>query len=433
MKRTRRVNLPLIEVFLISLAVHAIVLFVLGGITIYRSYVAQAFDFEPPPQELAKPSQHEEVQVRLNQQQRQTRQPRRVIQARSVGDMNIPTVDVRMPNVDTRVVVAVGGGRTTVASELGRGGIGFEGTTIDLLGVRAKGERIVFIIDTSRYMMEDQKGGMRAYEIIKEEMVDIVKNLGPATLFNVILYEYRARVTTFRPELVPATPTNKEAFTRWIEPLNADHSSLGARIGDVYELKAPFPPIGDEIQFEWRAFHAAMEMQVDTIFFVGGSWNDRMRRPYPEDYDREAYRRAQGWNEEKQQAWDAAVQRARDWLERENAERARRGMAPMVVQFIHTVVRNNLNDRTPAPPDRPHEYWELDDMMSHFRRLAIQLYPGEANRPPAFHLILFRGKDEGWTREQDRQVRSFVQRNRGSHRVLEGLEAIEAVTGRRQP
>lgn len=431
MKRKRRVNLPLIEVFLISLAVHAMVLFVLGGITIYRSYVTEAVDFAPPPPEPSPPSQQQEVQLRLDQQQRQTRQPRRVIQARRVGDMNMPAVDVRLPNLDSRVVMTIGGGRTSVTTDLGRGGIGFEGTTVDFIGIRAKGERIVFIIDTSRYMMEDQKGGMRAYEIIKEEMVDIVKNLGPATLFNVILYEYRARVTAFRPELVAATPTHKEAFVRWIEPLNADFSNLGARIGDVYELQAPFPPIGDEIQFEWRAFHAAMEMQVDTVFFVGGSWNERMMRPYPEDYDREAYRRSQGWDEEKQKAWEAAVQRARDWLDRENAERAKRGMEPMVVQFIHTVVRNNLNDSTPAPPDRPREYWELDDLMSHFRRLAIQLYPGEANRPPSFNLILFRGKDEGWTREQENQVRGFVQRNRGTHRVLEGLEAIETVTGRR--
>ncbi len=429
--RRRRINLPLIEVFLISLAVHAIILFLLGGWTVYRSYVAEAVDFAAPPQERVEPTQNKEVQLRLDRQQRQTNQPRRVIQARGVGDLNVPTVDVHLPNMETRVTMNVGGARGSVAGSFNRGDIGFGVSDVTFIGLRQSGERIAFIIDTSRSMMEDQKGGMRAYEIIKEEMERIVNDLGPATLFNVILYEYPRRVTAFRPTMIPATPTNKQAFANWIKPLNADYNSLGARIGDVYELQAPFPPIGDEIQFEWRAFHAAMEMQVDTIFFVGGSWNERMMRPYPDDLDREAYRRAQGWNEEKQKAWQDAVQRARDWLERENKARAERGMEPMVVQFIHRVVRDNLNDRTPAPPDPPREYWELDDLMNHFRRLAIQLYPGERNRPPSFNLVLFRGKDEGWTREQERQVRAFVQRNRGSHRILEGLEQIETVTGRR--
>lgn len=430
MPRKRKINLPLIEVFLISLAVHALILFALGGLTIYRSMMHSAVDFESaPPPERVQPQQ-QQVQVRMQQQQRQSSRPRQTMTVQNVSDMNVPQVEVQVPAMSSRIATPMGGTRGTVASNLGSGRIGMEKSSVNFFGIQSEGERVTFIIDASRYMMEDRKGGMHAYRIVKEEIIEMVNKLEPATLFNVLLYEYGNRVTAFRPAMVPANTPNKKAFAEWLRPLNEDPDNLGARIGESYSIQQPMEPILGGLSRHWRAFHAAMELQTDAIFFITGGWSNRLQQPLPENFDLAEWRRRQGWNEEKAAAYSAAIQRARDWLERENKAREARGMPPMVVQHIHSVLRNQLNDDTPAAPNPPRNFWEQDDLMRYFRRLGQFLYPGERNPSPEINVIIFRGKDEGWTDSDDQQVRDFVRRNRGTHRVLEGLEGVQAVTGR---
>lgn len=430
MPRKRKINLPLIEVFLISLAFHVLVLFALGGLTIYRSMMHSAVDFESaPPPERVQPQQ-QQVQVRMQQQQRQSSRPRQTMTVQNVSDMNVPQVEVQVPAMSSRIATPMGGTRGTVASNLGSGRIGLEKSSVNFFGIKSEGERVTFIIDASRYMMQDEKGGMNAYRIVKEEIIEMIDNLAPATLFNVILYEYSNRVTVFRPTMVPATTPNKQAFAEWLRPLNEDPENLGARIGEPYSIQQPFEPILGSISRHWRAFHAAMELQTDAIFFITGGWSNRLLQPYPEGFDVAEWRRKQGWNEEKAQAYTDAIQRARDWLEKENKAREAKGMPPMVVQHIHSVLRNNLNDDTPSAPNPPRSFWEEDDLMRYFQRLGRFLYPGERNPSPEMNVIVFRGKDEPWTEAQDTQVSNFVRRNRGTHRVLEGLEGVQAVTGR---
>ena len=51
---------------------------------------------------------------------------------------------------------------------------------------KSKSERILFIIDSSRGMLTDEKGGLNGYKVIRQ-VTELISNLAPGTLFNVIL------------------------------------------------------------------------------------------------------------------------------------------------------------------------------------------------------------------------------------------------------
>lgn len=433
MPRKRKVNMPLIEVLLISAAFHLLVIFAFGGYIIYQGLTAQDVTFTaPPPAPTKTKPKIEQAQVRVQQTQRNSSsRPRQTLTARSVSTINVPQVQVQVPTVEVRVAAAVGGARGNVATNLGTGRIGMDISKVNFFDIKSEGERVTFIIDVSRYMMEDQKGGMNAYRIVKEEIINIVNGLNPSTLFNVILYDYPNTITVFKPEMIPASTPNKEAFAAWLRPLNEDPSKLGATIGTGYKIQQPFEPILNGISRRWKAIQAAFEMKTDAVFFITGGWEPRLLQPYPEGFDIREWRAKNGWTDEKQKAWEDAVKRARDWLEAENKARAAKGMPPKVVQHIITVMRQDLKDNTPAPIEPRRQYWEEDELTRYFQRLGRFLYEGERIPSPEINVIIFLGKDENWTPTQDEQVKKFTSRNRGKYRMIQGLEGIKSVTGQK--
>jgi len=52
---------------------------------------------------------------------------------------------------------------------------------VSFFGINAKGERIAFIVDLSRSMVEDEKGGLDGIVVLKDELKKMVEKLNDGT------------------------------------------------------------------------------------------------------------------------------------------------------------------------------------------------------------------------------------------------------------
>lgn len=144
---------------------------------------------------------------------------------------------------------------------------------IDFFGIRAEGEKVVFIIDASATMLEDRTGGLATYDYIKSELAKIVSELKPTMLFNLIFYDQQ-RVCMFRPNLVPATREIAGELATWMQSVNSDRSQAGLS-PEQNNYQAPIlyeTAVGADAQGWVLAFQAAMEQQSDTIMMLGSGW-----------------------------------------------------------------------------------------------------------------------------------------------------------------
>jgi len=140
-------------------------------------------------------------------------------------------------------------------------------------GIPVLGRRVVFLIDCSGSMVAPapQPGetvagpgsGPTRLDVACRECWNAVKDMGPDTCFDVVVFSSRAKV--WKPDLVPATPANKGALRNFLQRLRADGStnlwegltvSLGLRtamtnskyrepVDEVFVLSDGYPSSGE--------------------------------------------------------------------------------------------------------------------------------------------------------------------------------------------
>lgn len=85
-------------------------------------------------------------------------------------------------------------------------------------GVEIFSLRVVFVIDVSGSMKEPVRGHpMQRVELVKKELVQAIEKLGPKARFTVITFS--DKIVPHTPDLVPATPANKEKAIRFVRSL----------------------------------------------------------------------------------------------------------------------------------------------------------------------------------------------------------------------
>lgn len=100
-------------------------------------------------------------------------------------------------------------------------------------GIPVLGRRVVFVLDRSGSMQAPApragdtaagEAGVRTrLDVAREECWNAVKDMAPDTYFNVIVFS--SGVDTWKPDLVPATPSNKGALRNYLERLKSDGST----------------------------------------------------------------------------------------------------------------------------------------------------------------------------------------------------------------
>lgn len=435
MPSSRKMNLPLMEAAGVAILLHIVGLVVLGSVTLYRYTRPPQTEFAaPPPMERIEPEKLEyEVQVKQHQQQSsRPRQQRLTVTA--VGDLSLPEMDLNLVPVTPQVSVNAAGARTGggLGSAFGRTGIGFGTSAVNFFGIKAQGERIVFIVDASKNMLVDEKGGIPAYAIVKEELVRLVQALSPGTLFNVMIYS-GDRINAFAETTVPATTATKGRVADWVAPINTSLEVAG-RVSNNVTITGSYPPVGGDIEKWPRAVQAAMEMGVDSVFLLVSGWQWHNRTPTPEEEAEAARRRDRdGWDERDEEDLQEAYAETREWLEEENRRRAERGLPPKVVVNFRSLVEEVVDDVEFRPSDGLRRRYNAEEVIETLSTMRREIAQEREEGRPDVHVVLFLGVDQKDDPDENRVVRYFKEYTRtsgGKFRILQGLAALENVSDR---
>ena len=144
---------------------------------------------------------------------------------------------------------------------------------VEFFGIRAEGEKFIFVIDASSGMLAPETGGVPAYAYIKETLRKTLAKVPAAVLFNVILYD-GGKIYQFRPQPIPATKENNAALMAWIQPINRDtaHKGLTDKQNN-YRRPEPYQSaVGADATSWLLALQSAFEQKADNVFIVCADW-----------------------------------------------------------------------------------------------------------------------------------------------------------------
>lgn len=425
----------------LAILVHAIVFFLIG-------LVAISVPGPKPPQlvvSVVHEKQTELITPRMTKPTPEIKPAAAAAQAIDViasvegSTFSIPDVD----NSDNTFVASMLPGVQPVGNGMNFFTEATKSSDVNFFGISGSGRKIVFIIDATPQMLVDEKGGMTAYNNVKEEVGIMLANLNRATHFNVLIYQGK-RLIAFRPELVPGLPSNLRYAIEWLEPLNRDYEQLGLPrsygeslvVSDHEEL----PLQAADVAHYTKAIQKAMEWQASAIFCITSGYGQMQRSLTPEMKEElEKNPPTPGTpgtiNPAEKKAWDNAVAKTRQWLQEENAARREKGISPkVVVNFTSFVTQRTgvspprRTGGTPASgmPSLPRVTPE--DVEDHVKELVDLHYKEPGLEEPSVHMVFFLGEDERIRNEED-HFRRLTRKNRGKLKVLRGLAALENVTG----
>ena len=442
------------------LGIHLLALIAFGSWTVYQAVVPKDPTFEePPPVEKIERVQLE-YKVRMQQQQKKSQRPKQKLQVKQVSDIAMPDMDIAVPNIN-------GSGGIGRFGEGGFGDLGDGGglslgeVSVDLFDIKAKGEKFLFVVDVRPDLLQDKKGGIPTYDVIKKDVIGLVNDLPSGVLFNMILFD-RARMEIWRPNLVPATSTNKEAFAEWIAPVNSSLKEKGVRTRN-FRPKAEEQPLGKRIRSDsWNAGNAqfmamiaALEQQADAIYILSDSLpslenikerlakDEKALEDQRENYldrikEATEFDSIEEYKKARKATSDEVSRRAREFKERENKARQKKGIPPRVYtrgennqlrsrmekvvakdfkDYVPYVRGYNSNEYDPIPER------ELRDWIEMQQRL---IYDQNNDERPQLNAIIFKGEDETVSESEEDNIDDFVDIFDGDYRVLIGLGKIDS-------
>lgn len=346
--------------------------------------------------------------------------------------------DVETPNES--VVSATLPGVAPAGMGMSLTGRAVDSSDVNFFGLSGSGRRIVFIIDATPEMLVDEKGGMSAYDKVKDEVGIMLANLNRGTRFNLLLFQGKELVS-FRPDLVPGLPSNLRQAIEWLDPLNRDYEALGLRgeFGPPLEVTGSegLPIAAGDVAHHVKAVQKALEWQASAIFCITAGYRAMNRAPTPEMLAKLASLPPDRGEVDpaEQAAWRGAVARTREWLAAENAARRGKGLDPKVVVDFNRLVREVTGASPPrrrgnvggaARPSMPRVTPE--EIERQVDLLVKREFKARGHDEPSLHLVLFLGEEEEIDDAEEDHFRTLTRRNRGKLKVLRGLAALEDVT-----
>jgi len=318
-----------------------------------------------------------------------------------------------------------------------------DSSDVNFFGLSGSGRKIVFIIDATPEMLVDEKGGMSAYNKVKDEVGIMLANLNRGTHFNLLLYQGK-EVVAFRPEMVPGLPSNLRQAIEWLDPLNRDYGALGLRgdFGTPVEVSTneKLPIAAVDVAHYTKALQKALEWQASAIFCITAGYRGMARAPTPEMLEKMSKMPPADpgtVDPREQEAWQKAVAKTREWLEKENAARREKGLDPKVVTNFGQLVReitgatppqrrggNDGSNEMPGMPDVTPE-----DIERQVDLLVKWQFKEQGHEEPSVHMVLFLGEEEEIADEEEDHFKNLVRKNRGKLKILRGLAALKNVTG----
>jgi len=354
-------------------------------------------------------------------------------------------MDRKMPDIKMPEITGVKGGLGSAATgNLGSvAGVGFSMPEIEIFGVKSRGEKVFLVLDSREYIMYDEVGGIAGYTIIKKELVRILGNLPPTTLFNIAVFDVGSRFVLF-PNMVPANTANVDKVAKWLEPLNKVSMGMAAddfgpktlgpgghrisedfRTGKIQQNRSWYPPCAE-----------AMKQQADTVFLLtsifGYQWDPGKRIPMSKLAERK---------------WEESYQKALKLLDEDNKIRLAKGEGPRAINKNSKWEMNKAYFPDIVFPQQEESYWyTANDFRNAFETIrkkyapaAIRATSGISKRKNknkfSLNIVQFvPDRDAGeFQYRYDRSIpklKGLANRLNGQYRTIKGMEGITSSVGK---
>ncbi len=390
----RKITRCAIEAGVVSIGIHLLLLFFAGSVVVWRVAHRQATAFKSENFQPPKPADRAlQLPVKVQLMQKKGSRPKvtsRVVSA-AASHFTLPSMEVP----DASFKLADNGEALQSLNSRGLpGGLDLGVTGVNFFGTRSKGEKMVFILDASRQMMEDAKGGYYTYKYAKDKIHRLVDAMPAATLFNVMAYN-DSSVDMFRPQPVPATQANRDALKTWIALINSDPHSVG-KVSSNYRSTFTYKSdIGGRARHWLKAVQAAMEQTADNIFVLCAGFgrysasSARSDDP-PGEVERDEKRLA-----EYREKVAAVNERALKAFNAENTARAKKGLPPKIVYDWNDYMTQELRLVMPDPPPStgagggggasPPDPGKL--VLDHMDAVVARHYTPQKIMPPRVHFV----------------------------------------------
>lgn len=359
----------------ISIALHAALILLAGGIVAMKYYGKQGAGFQveeqKPKMERRKLQMPVKAQPFMEQMSKPKARSTSRITANAPQLVNIPEQGeyvkmAPMPTFKGGYTNFVQMDRTLEFNSKYRD-VSFGISSVNFFGTRGKAEKVCIVVDASSSMLYDDRGGVDSYNMVHEDLRGVIDSMRSATLFNVILFD-DDEVALLSPNLVPATPTAKTNAVEWVTSINTNLDIVGLPEGFAnYTPKRAYdiPMANNDVTGWMKGFQAAVEQKPEIIFVLTSEWGNVTSMNYgmsyflKQDMFKEYQRRRIEYflqDEDFQEAWDGYLSEydglrtiAIKMLELENQARYEAEMQPKVVRDWDEILFDNEIE-LPLPP-----------------------------------------------------------------------------------
>ena len=422
-KKTRKLNPMLLNVIVISAILHVVAAVLIGGWIVSTSMAPPEPEFAPPPPTEKMVPKKIEYSVAMAQQQKKSvsSKPKKRIQVKAINNLNTPKINIALPQINTKIGVAGIGKGIGRGSALGGGGLGMGAKAVSLFKVKASGERFLFLVDCTDRTMTDIKGGLKAYNAIRDEITKLINGLPPSIVFNVGFFDKAGPTVQFlffKQGLQAATPSAKSEFASWVKTINRDADNVGIDNNGNYRLTKKMPR--STMNHSLQITQVAMEQKADAAFIISGSWTDLYenvrRSPDKKELDwlkkerdkaKKAYEKA-GWDRAKLREYaKESAQWTRDAQLAYKAyqeKRVKSGGNRQLGTDYYKWAQKNFKDQPEGPEgDAPEKYtpgnykffYEKKEVQAYLRSVIDENYgTGASRKKYSMNLIVFMGDDE---------------------------------------
>ncbi len=412
---------------IVSLVIHAVLIvvavsFVAVKVLVKEDQSFKAMQVKRPKMTLKKL----QVPVKMNKKKPKPKLRKRLV---------VKTPPRKVPEFKMPEISGVKGGLGSSAGDggLGSGGLGFAMPELNIFGVKSRGEKIFFLLDATPSMIVDEMGGIPAYTLIKQELMNIIESLNSTVLFNIVVYD-STKSTVLFPGLVPASDENVATMKAWLEPLNRVSENMGDNDYGLRTLGPGAHGAVEKIEVEplqrkvWWISPAllAMKQQADTVYLLTYEWGNLSHTDEKPKHTIDM--------EKKNKFLDLAKKK----LKQENDKRRAKSMPPRVlgsdnallqayypdVNFIVGKTSSGKGGVTYTPQIMTKA---MAEVRMQNRSKATQLRSGVSKKKQdafSVNVIQFFRKSEGPKGQAD--LKKFTALNNGKYNALSGLAAIKS-------
>lgn len=133
-----------------------------------------------------------------------------------------------------------------------------------------KGKHVVYVLDASLYMIENNSSAKR-FEKMRNEVMDSIINLSTNSYFNLVMYWNLREAAALGRTILRANQENKKLAIDWLSSLTGNTKELKEKRNRFYQKELLFANPLPGIVGPWYGVSTAVSYDPDLIFVFSGN------------------------------------------------------------------------------------------------------------------------------------------------------------------